>query len=128
MNEYKPQYKYSDECFQRLKDYKNIMFYEKWAQFPEVMWDMGFEMDYEHGFEEYYKKYEHILKDTTSVRQKRKNYLYALEHADIQTVGNYLLSHWRYLTHWAQGSDDYEEAYLQRVLRMLIYKIEQSQK
>ena len=36
-----------------------------------------------------------------SKRDKRRNILYLLEHADRQIVGNFLFSEWRYYTHWA---------------------------
>ncbi len=61
-----------------------------------------------------------------SKRDKRRNILYLLEHADRQIVGNFLYSEWRYYTHWALPGeyDPYITDYLQRVIRILESKYE----
>ncbi len=99
--------------------YKAESALECWDDFPETMWGLGFEMDCEKSFQQFCQTSNLIVKEPQSVREKRKNNLYLLEHAGKQIVGNYLFSHWRYLTHWAMGYDEFEFDYLRRIIEIL---------
>lgn len=107
---------YYEGIFEKYKTEDNL---ERWDDFPETMWRLGFEMDCENSFQEYVSHYNLNLREAHSVREQRRNQLFALEHADKQIVGNYLFSHWRYLTHWSMGYDEYESDYLRRVIAIL---------
>jgi len=87
--------------------------------FPEMMWGLGYEMDSCNRFEEYRKKSKLPLKPAHSEREKKRNILYLLEHADRQIVGNYLFSMWRYYTHWSYYYDYYDVDFLRRIVRIL---------
>ena len=107
---------YYEGIFEKYKTEDNL---ERWDDFPETMWRLGFEMDCENSFHEYVSHCNLNFKEAHSVREQRRNHLFALEHADKQIVGNYLFSHWRYLTHWAMGYDEYESDYLRRIIALL---------
>ena len=98
--------------------YKMDPNFENW-DLPKTMWGLGFEMDCKNSFQQFCQAGNLTVKETQSVREKRKNNLYLLEHAGKQIVGNYLFSHWRYLTHWAMGYDEFEYDYLKRIIEIL---------
>lgn len=88
-------------------------------QFPEMMWGLGFEMDAYESFEEYRKKSKRLLKPAHSERERKRNILYLVEHADRQIVGNDLFSVWRDYTHWSYGRDHDDVDFLRRIVRIL---------
>ncbi len=93
---------------------------DDWDGFSEMMWGLGFEMDAGKSYYDFLEKCDLKLKETESERQKKRNRLYVLEHADRQIVGNYLFSYWRYLTHWAIGGySTYDIDFLFRVVEIL---------
>ena len=111
----------NNSIFEKYKQNTNL--YE-WNDFPDVMWGLGFEMDCFESFTQYMKKCTLKLSEPKSEREKRKNILYALEHADKQIVGNFLFSEWRYWTHWAMsGYDEYEEDFMMRIMKILEEKM-----
>lgn len=93
--------------------------FEYWENFPEKMWGLGYEMDACNSFEEYRKQSKLSLKPAYSEREKRRNILYLLEHAERQIVGNYLFSMWRYYTHWSYGWDHHDVDFMRRIVRIL---------
>lgn len=102
-------------------DFKIVSHIDRWDQFgfPELMWGLGYDMDCEKSFEEYTKASSLVMKKPKNERDKKRNNLYLLENAERQVVGNYLFSHWRYLTHWSYGYDEYDVEYLRRIIRIL---------
>lgn len=99
--------------------YKNIDNLDEWKDFPELMWGLGFEMDSFESFP-FKKDFDKLkLKEPKSNREEKRNFLYILEHESLQVVGNYLFSHWRYLTHWAYFYDNYDIDFLKRVIKIL---------
>lgn len=103
-----------------LAHYKSYESLYEWLVFPEIMLGLGFEMDCDHGFEEHKAHCGLILNKAHSERQKRRNDLYVLEHAERQIIGNHLFSQWRYFTHWAMApANIYDMDYLHRVIDIL---------
>ena len=111
---------YTPGNFDKFKSEDNI---DHWFDFPSVMLGLGFKMDCGHSFEEYKQSSSLELKPAKTQREKRRNELYLLEHADTQIVGNYLLSQWRYFTHWAQGYNKYDLDFLRRIIAILEMKL-----
>lgn len=68
---------------------------DKWVdlEFPELMWGLGYEMDCCESFENYKKANPLEVKPANTEREKKRNDLYYLEHANRQVVGNYLFSY-----------------------------------
>lgn len=99
--------------------YKTASDLECWRNFPETMRTLGFEMDCGKSFREYQDTCGLTVKPATNDREEKRNTLYLLEHADRQTIGNYLFSQWRYLTHWSYGYTEYDVDFLKRVLTLL---------
>ncbi len=95
-----------------------------WKGFPAVMRGLGFEPDGFESYEKYRSGSSLKLQPAFSAVEERRNTLYLLEHADRKTVGNYLLSAWRYYTRRACDVDRYDVDFLQRVLRILERKFE----
>lgn len=95
----------------------------KWFGFPELMNDLGFQMDTGKSFNEYKEtcglKY---AKPQTKIEEQRNN-LYLLEQADISIVGNYAFSHWRYLSYWTLEYDENDVKYLLDVISILEKKM-----
>lgn len=108
--------KYQPELFDYYLKENNL---DEWVGFPDLMWGLGFKMDCEHSFDEYRKNSTLKLKEAHSERERKHNILYLLEHADLQIVGNYLFSHWRYYTHWAYSYDEYDVDFLKRIIAIL---------
>lgn len=105
-----------------FEKYKKEPYIYNWTdlKFPELMWGLGYEMDCSKSFEEYVKNSPLKVIATNKERQKKKNNLYYLEHANRQIVGNYLFSYWRYLTHWSMaGFTEYDVDYLVRIINIL---------
>ncbi len=111
--------KYSDGMFEK---YLNEPNFEHWDGFPETMWGLGYEMDLGKSFNSYLENCNLNLKPANNERERRRNILYALEHAERQIVGNYLLSYWRFLTHWAMGGSKYDPDFLCRIIKILEQK------
>ena len=107
---------YYKGIFDKYKTEENL---DYWPDFPEVMWGLGFEMDCLHSYDDFEKHSGLTLKVPKNDRERRKNYLYVLEHADRQIVGNFLFSYWRYLTHWSYGYTEYDVDLLRRVIAIL---------
>lgn len=105
--------------------YKNEPNFERWEDFPETMWRLGYEMDCGESFEDFLKNSELKLPEVHSERQEKRNSLYVLEHSDRQIDGNYLFSYWRYLTHWAMGWSEFDVDYLKRIIAILERAYEQ---
>ena len=99
--------------------YKESDKLEHWESFPNLMWGLGYEMDCGESFERFIDGCGLELSIPTTGREKRKNELFLLEHADRQVVGNYLFSHWRYLTHWSYGYDEYDVDFIKRIIKIL---------
>ncbi len=97
-----------------------------WEGFPKLMWDLGFEMDCEHSFDAYRNSSKLKLSEEKTERDRKRNILYLLEHADLQIIGNYLFSHWRYYTHWAYSYDEYDVDFLRRIIAILEAKYAES--
>ena len=95
-----------------------------WKGFLSMMRGLGFEMDGFESYENYCSRSSLKLAPAFSAVEERRNTLYLLERADRKTVGNYLLSAWRYYTRRACDTDRYDVDFLQRVLRILEHKFE----
>ena len=107
--------------FDRYKQEANL---DRWEGFPELMWSLGFDMDSGHSFDEYKKQCGLSVKPAFTEREQKRNTLYLLEHANIQIVGNYLFSEWRYFTHWAYRYGYYDVDFLWRIIAALESKLE----
>lgn len=108
--------KYCNGIFDKYLNEPNI---EYWEDFPETMWSLGYEMDCGNSYDAFLQNCGLNLKEAHSERQKKRNTLYVLEHAERQIVGNYLFSYWRYLTHWSMGWSKYDVDFLQRMIKIL---------
>lgn len=118
----KKKIQYTPGIFDAFKKEKKL---ESWDEFPEIMWGLGYEMDIYKSYEEYREQSQLKLKPAHSEREKRRNILYLLEHADRQIVGNYLFSTWRFYTHWSYGYNDYDVDFIRRIMKILEAKYEQ---
>lgn len=109
---------YSEGMFDCFKNEQNL---DQWIElgFDLIMWGLGYEMDCSESFQEYIDASPLKVKTPNSEREKKRNYLYYLEHAPRQIVGNYLFSYWRYLTHWSYSYDKYDVDYLIRIIAIL---------
>lgn len=65
-----------------------------WKDFPNTMWAQGFEMDTHESFVNLFGEFS--LND----ERGRQDVIEKLQSADAQIVGNFIFSHWRFLTHW----------------------------
>ena len=107
-----------------LMKYKEEPDLDKWYDFPELMWKLGFEMDCGSSFNKYADTCGIKVKEPANKREERKTILYLLEHADRQIVGNFLFSEWRYWTHWDMWPyDEYEIDFMCRIIDILIEKM-----
>ncbi len=113
---------YTPSLFDAFKKEKKL---ELWDEFPVIMWGLGYEMDVYKSYEEYREHSQLKLKPAHSEREKRRNILYLLEHADRQIVGNYLFSTWRFYMHWSYGYNDYDVDFIWRVMGILETKYEE---
>ena len=112
---------YYKGIFDKYKTEENL---DEWVDFPDIMWGLGFEMDCLHSYDDYEKNCGVKLKEPKNERDKKRNYLYVLEHSDRQMVGTFLFSYWRYLTHWSYGYTEYDVDFLRRVIYILEKKYE----
>lgn len=97
---------------------------EKWNGFPELMWELGFEMDCYRSFEEHYMEpYEEFETET----DRQDWIIERLQESPTQIVGNYIFSRYRQLTHWCDYGYSYEvgEYFFQRAFPLLEYKLHQ---
>lgn len=107
-----------------LTNYKSYDTLEEWIWFPKIMSAFGFEMDCDHSFDSHKSNCGLQLKKASNERERRKNDLYVLEHAERQIVGNHLFSQWRYYTHWNMAPvNKYDIDYLHRVIDILNAKL-----
>ncbi len=110
---------YQEGVFEQYKNEPNL---DNWIDlnFPELMWGLGYEMDCGESFAEYIKNSPLKVASATTEREEKRNYLYYLEHANRQIVGNYLFSEWRYFTHWSMsGYTEYDVDFLMRIVKIL---------
>ncbi len=110
---------YHEGIFDQYKNEPNL---DKWTdlEFPGLMKALGFEMDCGESFDEYTKNSPLKVKPAKTERERKKNNLYYLEHANRQFVGNYLFSEWRYFTHWSMsGYTEWDVDYLMRIIAIL---------
>ncbi len=99
---------------------------DAWEGFPELMWGLDFEMDGLKSYSEFLEKSGLKLKEPTNAREVKRNYLYVLERADQNVIGNFLFSEWRYLTHWSFGIyDKYDVDFLDKIITLLEMTYEQ---
>jgi len=73
--------------------------------FCEDLEALGFEVDSD---ERYRNRLESLMKEKSLTKEEAQRELF--ENIDLQTLGNHLLSYWRYWNHWAMADMD-EEAY-----------------
>lgn len=76
----------------------------KWESFYEIMTENGFVMDCYESFRELFPD----VQGTKSTKEKSV-VVEKLKTADKQIVGNFIFSHWRYLTHWCEWGFDVEK-------------------
>lgn len=101
-------------------EYKSEANLYKWIPtFPDKMRGLGYKMDGGKSFSEFRQSCGIELKPAKSGREKRRNILFLLEHAERQIVGNYLFSEWRYLTHWTIEYSKYDVDFLWRIIDIL---------
>ena len=112
---------YTHGIFSKYEKENNL---DLWNGFSELMLALGFQMDCCHSFDEYQTNCGLVLKEASSERDRKRNILYILEHADRQIVGNYLFSMWRYYTHWSYGYNFYDVDFLRRIIAILKTKYE----
>ena len=82
---------------------------DRWDDFPALMWNLGFEMDCYHSFEDHYQ----IPYDTLNTEKERQDWIIEkLKLCPTQIVGNYVFSRYRHLTHWCDyGYDEHMGTY-----------------
>ena len=101
-----------------MEKWNNRTCLEDFEAFPETMWELGFEMDC-------YKSYEKLFGNAYCEKEEDKNkVLKNLKTADRQIVGNFIFSHWRYLTHWCDWGFDVESErrFLKQLFEVLLCK------
>ena len=100
-----------------IEKWNNSKHLDDWENFPETMWAMGFEMDC-------HESYKQLFNDNLgSSKEERQTVIKNLKTADMQIVGNFIFSHWRYLTHWSYGYDINEEKeYFKELFKVLLCK------
>lgn len=94
---------------------------DKWIiyDFKKIMLGLGYEEDSGKSFEDFKNQSTLNVKLANNSKEEKKNILYLLEHADKQIVGNYLFSHFKYLTHSVKSYDKYDVDFLKRIIRIL---------
>ena len=108
-----------------FNEWKSEEILDRWDHFSEIMWGLGYDLDYFESFEKYRKQSKLNIKEPHSEREERRNTLYLLEHADRQIVGNYLFSKWRSYTRMDYYTcDEYGLDFLRRVIAILESKYE----
>ncbi len=122
----KKKIKYTPGMFHMCKIMDGLDSWDMFS-FPDLMWGLGYKMDCCNSFEKYRNHSTLPLKPEHSRRDRFRNILYLLEHADRRIVGNYLFSMWRYYTHWSYGWDHYDVDFLRRIVRILEEKYDQKE-
>ena len=110
---------YHKGIFTKHKNESNL---DKWIElgFPELMWGLGYEMDCGESFAKYTKESPLKVAPATTEREEKRNYLYYLEHANFQIVGNFLFSEWRHFTHCSMsGYIEYDVDSLMCIIKIL---------
>ena len=69
---------------------------EHWRSFPELMWDLGFEMDCYNSA----PSFETLDWQTHTEKEIQDQLLSEIKNWTTQEVGNYIFSQYRELTHW----------------------------
>ena len=77
---------------------------EAWESFYESMTENGFVMDS-------YESFRTAFPDVQGVKSTKEKSIVVekLKTAERQIVGNFIFSHWRYLTHWCEWGFDVEK-------------------
>ena len=91
---------------------------EAWESFYGSMTENGFVMDCYESFRATFPDVEGFksTKEKSVVVEKLKS-------ANRQIVGNFIFSHWRYLTHWSYGFDvKKEREYFKELFEVLLCK------
>lgn len=86
-----------------IKNWNETENLERWKDFLETMQKNGFIMDC---YESYVQLFDNKLGEE---KEERQAVIKNLKTADRQIVGNFIFSHWRYLTHWSYGYDEKKE-------------------
>lgn len=90
---------------------------DDWEYFPETMLAMGFKMDCH---ESYIELFDDKLGEE---KEKRQAVIENLKTTNMQIVGNFIFSHWRYLTHWSYDYDvKKEREYFKKLFEVLLCK------
>ena len=84
-----------------IKKWNETYNLEAWENFYEVMTGNGFVMDC-------YESFRATFPDVQGIETKEEkvNVIENLKTADKQIVGNFIFSHWRYLTYWCEWGFD----------------------
>ena len=70
---------------------------ERWHNFPELMWELGFEMDcYQSA-----PIATHYAQHPSAEKELQDQLLSQMQYWTTQEVGNYIFSRYRELTHWS---------------------------
>lgn len=103
---------------------------EHWIDsgFAELMWGLGFEMDCYKSYEDKFGDRAYLSKIGTGLTDEelQDHILANLEQSELQIVGNYVFSRFRYLTHWCDyGYEPAECGYFfERAFKMLEEKLD----
>ena len=100
-----------------FKQYESEPNPEHWRRFPELMWDLGFEMDCYNSA----PKFEVLDWQTHTEKEIQDQLLSEMKNWTAQEVGNYIFSRYRELTHWSDyGYPEEKGAYFfERAFPML---------
>ena len=82
---------------QLFKQYESEPTPEHWLGFPELMWDLGFEMDCYNSA----PSFEALDWQTHTEKEIQDQLLSEMKSWTTQEVGNYIFSRYRELTHWS---------------------------
>jgi len=89
-----------------FQPYKNEPNPDRWNDFDDLMWELGFEMDC-------YKSYKEIYAESgSSGKDEQDEILDNLSKCSLQIAGNYIFSRYRELTHWSDFGYPEEKAFL----------------
>ena len=77
--------------------YKEEQNPERWRGFPELMWELGFEMDCYNSA----PKYDELSRQTHNEKEIQDQLLSLMQDWTTQEVGNCIFSRYRELTHWS---------------------------
>lgn len=82
---------------QLFKQYESEPNPEHWRGFPELMWDLGFEMDCYNSA----PSFERLDRQAHTEKEIQDQLLSEMKNWTTQEVGNYIFSRYRELTHWS---------------------------